>query len=149
MDDVRFDALTRAFSQRMDRRSTLRAFLGIGGAAVAATMASGETEAARRGYSGPQWPAEQNETFCSSESDTCDGGATCFGGAGHCIPGYDTPNISYCVISTSLQFGVCGSCHTHDDCYQLTGDPHSPCLIRDERCQDCAGIGGACGVLVP
>ena len=149
MDDVRFDALTRAFSQRIDRRSTLRALLGIGGAVVAGVVTSGETDAARRGYAGPQLPTVNEPQLCASGANTCRGGTTCNGGAGLCMPGLDTPNLSYCVISMSQQYGSCGSCQTHEDCLRLTGDQRSPCLKYDENCKDCGDLGGACGVLQP
>lgn len=149
MDEIRFDALTRAFSRRIDRRTTLRAFLGLGGAMIAGAMATSETEAARRGYSGPKGPTGSSGQLCSSLSDTCQGGSGCNGGAGLCMPGYDTPNISYCVISMSPLYGACGACQTHDDCFYLTGDQHSPCLAHDEYCRDCGNLGGACGVVQP
>jgi hypothetical protein len=52
MDDRRFDALARQLGRGGSRRTLLKALIGIGG--VAATGAAlHDTDAARRGYSGP------------------------------------------------------------------------------------------------
>ncbi len=147
MDDVRFDALTRALSRRIGRRSTLGRFLAIGGVMLASAASTSETEAARRGFSGPKLPHDSNDVLCSLGADTCHGGVGCNGGTGFCMPGYDTPDISYCVTGMLPQYGRCGSCQTHFDCLLLTGDDHSPCLARDLNCQDCTANGGACGQL--
>lgn len=51
MDERRFDAL--AIRVGGNRRSFLKKVVGIGGAAAVARLATGEAEAARRGYGGP------------------------------------------------------------------------------------------------
>lgn len=52
MDDRRFDALTRALGQGGSRRTLLKGLLGLGGVATAGAVLR-DTEAARRGQSGP------------------------------------------------------------------------------------------------
>jgi hypothetical protein len=150
MEDVRFDALTRAFSKRIDRRAAIRGFFGIGGAALAQTLIGHDADAARRGYSGPKTPKPTQPGLCAAGVDTCLGGAMCNDGTALCMPGYDTPNLNFCVIGMSVTHGQCGSCQTHFDCSRLTGDQHSPCVLHDENCHDCAAAGGgACAVLQP
>jgi hypothetical protein len=61
MDDRRFDALTRALGQGGSRRALLKGLLGLGGVAAAGTVLR-DTDAARRGSSGPQTPAPQPST---------------------------------------------------------------------------------------
>ena len=150
MDEARFDALTRAFSRRIDRRRVLQGFFGIGGASLAGALRAEPGEAARRGYSGPKLPKPNEPGLCSAGVDTCLGGSSCNSGTALCIPGYDTPNLSFCVIGMSVTHGHCGACQTHLDCFVHTGDQRSPCLIHDETCQDCRSAGGgACGILQP
>lgn len=52
MDDRRFDALTRRLGQNGSRRSLLRSLIGLGGLAATGAVLR-DTEAARRGFSGP------------------------------------------------------------------------------------------------
>lgn len=56
MDDPRFDALTRAFGRGGSRRTLLKGLLGLGSVAGAGAVLH-DTEAARRGYSGPPTPS--------------------------------------------------------------------------------------------
>src|SRR5687768_9474074 len=58
MDDRRFDALTRALGKGGSRRTLLKGLLGLGGVTAAGAVLR-ETDAARRGYSGPQTPGPQ------------------------------------------------------------------------------------------
>ena len=55
MDDRRFDALTRALGQGGSRRALLKGLLGLGGVTAAGAVLH-DTEAARRGFSGPALP---------------------------------------------------------------------------------------------
>jgi hypothetical protein len=55
MDDRRFDALTKRIGIT-SRRSFLGGLAGIAGVLVGGHLATNETEAARRGYSGPPIP---------------------------------------------------------------------------------------------
>jgi hypothetical protein len=69
MDDCRFDQLTRSIANATNRREFLRRLLGVGGAAVGAlALRSRQTEAARRGFSGPCRPAG---TFCAANAQCC------------------------------------------------------------------------------
>jgi hypothetical protein len=56
MDNRRFDALVQSFAQRRNRRTVLKSMFGLGASAVAFRGMAGETEAARRGFSGPTFP---------------------------------------------------------------------------------------------
>ena len=56
MDDRRFDALTRALGQGGSRRALLKGLLGLGGMTTASATLLRETDAARRGQSGPAVP---------------------------------------------------------------------------------------------
>jgi hypothetical protein len=51
MDDFRFDELTKRLGG--SRRRFLKQVAGLGGAAAVSHLATGDAEAARRGYSGP------------------------------------------------------------------------------------------------
>src|SRR5262245_50951623 len=55
MEDRRFDALTRALGRARSRRMVLKALLGLSGVTAAGAILH-ETDAARRGYSGPPTP---------------------------------------------------------------------------------------------
>ena len=53
MDDRRFDALTRRLGTLSSRRSALKALVGLGGLLTTGAVIHGQTDAARRGFSGP------------------------------------------------------------------------------------------------
>ena len=52
MDDRRFDALTRQLGRGGSRRTLLKTLIGLGGVAATGVVLH-DTDAARRGYSGP------------------------------------------------------------------------------------------------
>jgi hypothetical protein len=57
MDDRRFDSIARSLAEGHSRREVLKGLLGLGGVAAAGiAIASGDVEAARRGFSGPTIP---------------------------------------------------------------------------------------------
>jgi hypothetical protein len=56
LDDDRFDALARTLGNATSRRAALKGLLGLGAAAVGVVQLAPEADAARRGFSGPNWP---------------------------------------------------------------------------------------------
>jgi hypothetical protein len=99
MDDRRFDNLARALSRGSSRRSILRGLLGLGGLAAGAAVIA-DTDAARRGFSGPtltplpplptrtSTPTRTPTPTCAAGEVRCSGG--CCAGActatGACCP---------------------------------------------------------------
>lgn len=56
MDDRRFDSIARSLASGTNRRQILKGLLGLGAGSIVATVTVTETDAARRGYSGPSTP---------------------------------------------------------------------------------------------
>jgi hypothetical protein len=142
MDDRRFDNVTRAFGKGGSRRALLKSLLGLGGVAAAGTLVFGDTEAARRGYSGPPFlprPTEPpvsecpglecNGSCCGRLDTECCGGFCCTGGCHEteCCGAGNT----YCD-----GFGCCpGICLDHDP----------TCCPHDQICgSDCCGSDSFC-----
>jgi hypothetical protein len=70
MDDQRFDALAKRVGT--SRRSLLKKMVGLGGAVAVARLGVSETEAARRGYSGPpSGPPLRTDRICTLENPPC------------------------------------------------------------------------------
>ena len=70
MDDQRFDSITRKLASGTSRRAALKGLLGIGGVAVAGLAGSGQTDAARRGFSGPSFSLTPTP-ICVANGNTC------------------------------------------------------------------------------
>lgn len=86
MDDRRFDGLVRSFGAGCSRKTLLKGLLGVGFTVSAASLLSpGDTEAARRGFSGPRFPTPPPcvpvciEGSCGG-SDGCGGTRACADG---------------------------------------------------------------------
>ncbi len=72
MDDRRFDAIARKLASSSSRRTALKGLLGIGGVAVAGLVRNGQTEAARRGFSGPTFSFSPTPPpICFADGDAC------------------------------------------------------------------------------
>ncbi len=102
MDDRRFDALARHLGRGGSRRTLLKALIGIGG--VAATGAAlHDTDAARRGYSGPPTLAPlptrtpQPTTIPTSTANPCGTSGVCCTSDDDChaIPTYCESTAQY------------------------------------------------------
>lgn len=61
MDDRRFDSLVQSLAGIRNRRGILKGLLGVSAGFGAARVAAGETDAARRGFSGPTFPTPTPE----------------------------------------------------------------------------------------
>lgn len=67
MDDSTFDWMARALGSGVSRRSVVKTMLGIGGA-VAGFASAGETDAARRGFPGPNLPLALPTPTCTPKT---------------------------------------------------------------------------------
>jgi hypothetical protein len=76
MEDHRFDSIAKQLGADSSRRSVLKGLLGIGGIAVAGIAVNDQTEAARRGFSGPKIPSPTPTPIptptCIATGDPCD-----------------------------------------------------------------------------
>jgi hypothetical protein len=168
MDDRRFDTLIRAFGQGGSRRSLLKGLLGLGGVTAAGTALLRDTEAARRGQSGPAVPtalptvpAPPTEIPAPTESaaPSCPGNQTpC--GTGCCCPAGNTKCGSDCCPDGQAQCcdGACcyGTCYGEELCCpsaQVFCAVSGQCCAPGETCGaagcvsgTCGGIGAACTI---
>lgn len=171
MDDRRFDALTRIFGRGGSRRGLLRAVLGLSGVAGASAILH-DTEAARRGQSGPPTSAPPSTsvpsstlpppspTFPPSPTGTavpkCPGSQTpC--GADCCCPAGNTKCGPACCPDGQAECcdGACcyGTCYGEELCCP-TGDPvcsvdgccqGGKCVVQGQFCcQDAHVCGDSC-----
>jgi hypothetical protein len=79
MDDRRFDGWTRSLAVAPNRRQVVKRLLGLG-AVAAAVAAQEDSQAARRGYSGPPIPPLGCQPQCvgnSCGSNGCGGRCSC------------------------------------------------------------------------
>lgn len=72
MDDRRFDTIARQLGAGSSRRSVFKGLLGIGGVAAVGMAMHGQTEAARRGFSGPFAPTPVPTPTCAPDGDLCE-----------------------------------------------------------------------------
>ena len=80
MDDRRFDSLVRAMARGGSRRTLLKGWLGFGAMAASAAVVH-DTQAARRGYPGPQLPRKPTpEPGADCDPSTCYGCNSCIDG---------------------------------------------------------------------
>jgi hypothetical protein len=70
MDDKRFDSIARQLGSGSSRRSVLKGLLGVGGVAAAGLVVHGQTDAARRGFTGPFGPTPT--TTCVPVGGPCE-----------------------------------------------------------------------------
>lgn len=95
MDAKTFDRLAIKLAGKRSRRDVLKGIVGLTAAASVGTVAADSTEAARRGFGGPQLPGTTPPAPCTpscGEQEFCgipDGcGGTCTCGAGDfCVDG--------------------------------------------------------------
>ena len=137
MEDLRFDALTRALATGRSRRQVLRALIGVGAFASGGALTH-DADAARRGYSGPGKPPVIGpcQPFCPpgacGMSDGCRGTCSCSTAGESCIlqncaPPCDEPP-------------ACDAC-LHDGPYSGCFHP-SPVTCSDTKdCQVNVGLG--------
>ena len=72
MDDRRFDALTRRLGTLSSRRSALKGLVGLGGILTTGAVIHGQTDAARRGFSGPSFfPTPTPTPACAPFGELC------------------------------------------------------------------------------
>jgi hypothetical protein len=87
MDDRKFDTLTRQAGAG-NRRGFLKVLLGLGGTAVISAALLGDTDAARRGFSGPSLPSPtptppppsctpDSPNYCGVSGTCCPEGQDC------------------------------------------------------------------------
>lgn len=61
MDDARFDSIAKACGSATNRRALLRGMVALAGGLLAGGVLTSSASAARRGYNGPDAPAEPND----------------------------------------------------------------------------------------
>jgi hypothetical protein len=89
VDDHRFDSVARSLAEGANRRTVLKAMLGLGaGALTGAVVTANDADAARRGFPGPHlFPIctpQCDGTTCGD--DGCGGSCSCASGCGNCLP---------------------------------------------------------------
>ena len=102
MDDDRFDSVSKTLRKGGNRRSLLKAMLGIGAVTATGAIVHGQTEAARRGFSGPHfpWPPAPTPTtvpICEPDGGFCslnDPEMCC---SQKCIFNPNSPTGGYCI----------------------------------------------------
>lgn len=166
MDRSRFDAFTRLLAQDVSRRTALRTLLGLGGVAGASAVLH-DTEAARRGYSGPPIPPRATaiptatalsgcRAICLGEC--CDGDCTLDGkccAAGNTVCGYECcPNGTAECCGDHCCYGDCidGACCAHGQTFCTQGgccdhpctDGGTICCAPQNICNDSCCSGGYC-----
>ena len=168
MDDRRFDALIRAFGQGGSRRALLKGLLGLGGVTAAGAVLH-DTEAARRGYSGPSTstpgpqptlppqpteppPAPTGTTVPSCPGNQMPCGADCCCPAGHtkcgpdcCPDGQATCCDNACCSGTCFGEELC--CPSPREFCAVSGQccgPAETCGAEGCASGTCGGIGAAC-----
>ncbi len=165
MDDRRFDSLTKSLAAGANRRSLLKGFLGLSGAAVAGSMWFREdASAARRPTPTPKpvtcpgiqvWDGSQcacpTGTKCGP--DCCQSGGTCCDNA--CCYGNCYGEELCCPTGGIVCDGVCfeGTCCSDDECDEgLVCDTRSHTCVCQPDCvgkicgdDGCGGVCGLCG----
>jgi hypothetical protein len=136
VEDRRFDAIARSLASGTSRRQVLKGLLGLGAGTVAVTSAASVTDAARRGYPGPSFPAPPGDSCTPHCPENYCGGDGC-GGQCSCWAGWNcmAPN------------GTCGrQCHSDDDCSRFKSDCkdagrciNGVCYDGDHRTNICDG----------
>lgn len=73
MNDRRFDTMSKRLGSGVSRRTVLKAMLGIGALSTTAALVQDQTEAARRGFSGPKFPWDVTPTppVCFPDGEFC------------------------------------------------------------------------------
>jgi hypothetical protein len=71
MDDNRFDSIARQLGSGSSRRAVLKGLLGIGGVAAVGLTVHGQTDAARRGFTGPFGPTPVPTPTCAPDGAPC------------------------------------------------------------------------------
>jgi hypothetical protein len=97
MDNRRFDTVVRNLAPGASRRALLKGLLGLGGV-VAAGVELHQADAARRGFSGPVFPAVVPTEPPCINPDTCVFDACCAGF--FCCNGQECiPNDAICGVA--------------------------------------------------
>ncbi len=131
--------LTKALAQGRSRRSLLKGFLGLGGAATVGALLASDTDAARRGYSGPkpQPTVVPGPPTCNSQN--CYGCRECVNGVCTANPQqlcYDHTNE--CLTSVCNPDGGCSypfDCRVKEGCCGF--DQY--CDLSTGACMNCPG----------
>jgi len=71
MDDKRFDSIARQLGSGSSRRAVLKGLLGVGAVAAVGLTVHGQTDAARRGFTGPFGPTPVPTPTCAPDGDPC------------------------------------------------------------------------------
>lgn len=156
MENRTFDALVKGLAQARSRRSLLRAVVGLGSAAVAGSWLDTDTEAARRGFSGPTLPFPRTpEPGPSCDPNTCYGCNSCVNGV--CVGDPTDCYVHECMASVCDPDGGCSypfdcrhgtsCCPAHHICDTETGqcecNPLDKCCnVQCSNCLTC--LDGAC-----
>lgn len=137
MESERFDALTRRLGRASGRRAAIKGLLGLGVASMVGLGAAGESDAARRGFSGPKLPTPEPTPACPlgacSETCPCGEGQVCVDGG--------------CFLSCAVSPCPCGLCFgisAFSDIY-ICVDVNAS--VRNDACTCAQGsvcLGGSC-----
>lgn len=167
MDDRRFELLVKSIGRSTSRRTLLRGMLGIAATAAGVTaLRQDETDAARRGFSGPTFPTPlpacganltrcgtvcvdtvSDPTNCGGCGNTCDTStSTCTGGscvercAGVNCTGLDT----YCTVGVcNPATGTCSAEVANENGACTTGGSAAgtcttgTCVANPVTCSEC------------
>jgi hypothetical protein len=71
MDDKRFDSIARQLGSGSSRRAVLKGLLGVGAVAAVGLTVHGQTDAARRGFTGPFGPTPVPTPTCAPDGAPC------------------------------------------------------------------------------
>lgn len=165
MDDRRFDALVRHLGQGGSRRALLKALIGIGGVAATGAVLH-DTDAARRGYSGPPTLAPpptrtltqtpQPTTTPTQTPNTCGPAGVCCASDDDChvIPTYCDSTAQYPLL---WRYYLCGSgspssctqtAHVCDNanrnCKMDVCDDENGCALADVQPGQIGSAGAVC-----
>jgi hypothetical protein len=123
MENRRFDLLTRSLAGATNRRDFLRRLIGVAGVTGGViALSAQETDAARRGYSGPKFPPTQQPEPepepCTIASSPCTANSQCctgfceqdIGSEGTCQTCDWTICADFVCVNLNQDPWNCGSC---------------------------------------
>ena len=169
MDDRRFDNLVKSIATTASRRTVLRGVLGVAASAAGVTALRGsDTDAARRGFSGPTFPTPRptatptpscgaGQTPCGSgcvdtatDPANCGGCGIACGAGGICQAGSCvacSPDYSGCSQGAECCSGFCmqyGASGNNCEPCEYTLCSGFECSNTDRDDNHCGGCGNAC-----